>query len=200
MPAIGSSSSSRLGSIASARPRSTRFCSPPDRRLAIVLDLEKVDDPLDHLAMRQFLLQRRPDPHHLRDDARAHLEAAASHDVVEHAHALEEREALERPCHPRLRHLVRIHPRERLAAEDDAPLLRGVDTVDDVEHRALAGAVGADDRPDLVLANVERDIGERLDAAERERHTLGRQDHLARAPLLHQAAFLCGSGAAAAAG
>ncbi|MNW14692.1 hypothetical protein D3C71_2129870 [compost metagenome] len=28
MPAMGSSSSSRRGSIASARPRSTRFCRP----------------------------------------------------------------------------------------------------------------------------------------------------------------------------
>ena len=36
-----------------------------------------------------------------------------------------------------------------------------------VEHRALAGAVGADDGADLVLAHVEADVGQRLHAAER---------------------------------
>ena len=46
-------------------------------------------------------------------------------------------------------------------------LLRVVDAVDDVEHRALAGAVRADDGADLVLAHVEADVGQRLDAAER---------------------------------
>ena len=43
----------------------------------------------------------------------------------------------------------------RLAREGDRALLRVVDAVDHVEHRALARAVRADDRADLVLADVE---------------------------------------------
>jgi hypothetical protein len=35
--------------------------------------------------------------------------------------------------------------------------------------RALAGAVGADDGADLVLAHIEADVGQRLDAAEAQR-------------------------------
>jgi hypothetical protein len=42
-----------------------------------------------------------------------------------------------------------------LAAQDDLALLRVIDAVDHVQHRALAGAVGADDGADLVLADVE---------------------------------------------
>ena len=45
--------------------------------------------------------------------------------------------------------------RRCFAAKGDRPLLRVVDAVDDVEQRALAGAVGADDRAHLVLAHVE---------------------------------------------
>ncbi len=61
------------------------------------------------------------------------------------------------------------------------PLLRMVDAVDDVQHRALAGAVRPDDRADLVLADVERDVGQRLHAAERERDAFEREDHVADA-------------------
>ena len=65
--------------------------------------------------------------------------------------------------------VVRVHVAARFAAKRDRALLRPVDAVDDVQHRALARAVGADDRAHLVLAHVERDVGQRLDAAERER-------------------------------
>ena len=44
-----------------------------------------------------------------------------------------------------------------------------------VEHRALAGAVRADDGADLVLAHVEADVGQRLHAAEGERDVLERR-------------------------
>ena len=36
-------------------------------------------------------------------------------------------------------------------------VLRVIEAVDDVEHRALAGAVRADDGQDLVLADLEAD-------------------------------------------
>src|SRR6185312_5990176 len=60
-----------------------------------------------------------------------------------------------------------------------ASLLRMVEAVNDVEHRRLAGAVRADDRADFSLADVEGDAAHRLHAAERERHVLHRQEHIA---------------------
>ena len=97
---------------------------------------------------------------------RLHPQVAPGHDVVEHAHALEQRQALEGARDAHLGDLARVHVREGPAAQADRALLRLVDAVDAVEHRALAGAVRADDRADLVLADVEADVGERLDAAE----------------------------------
>src|SRR5690606_67658 len=140
------------------------------------------------------------DAQRLLEEIAAHLEVAAGHDVVQHAHALEEREVLEGAGHARLGHLAGVHPRELPPAKDDAAGLRGVDAVDHVEHRALAGAVRADDGPDLVLPHVERDVAKRLDAAEGECHALGREDHVAGAASRHQAGSACAAAAARRAG
>src|SRR4029077_18554911 len=75
--------------------------------------------------------------------------------------------------------LVGTHLRPLLALEGDAPVLRLIEAVDDVEHRRLAGAVRADDGADLAFADVEGDIAQRFDAAERKRHVFDRQDRLA---------------------
>lgn len=64
-----------------------------------------------------------------------------------------------------------------LAVKDDRAFLRMVDAIDDIDHRTLAGAIGADDGANLVLADVERDIGQCLDAAKRERNILQIQNH-----------------------
>src|SRR5262249_23305701 len=109
-----------------------------------------------------------------------HLQRAAGHDVVERGHALEQRDVLERAGDAAMRGGVRPHPSARLAPECDTALLRMIEAVDDVEHRRLAGAVRADDGADLALADVERHVGERLDAAERERDVFDREQDFAR--------------------
>src|SRR5262249_32477537 len=106
------------------------------------------------------------------------LQAAAGHDVVERAHALEQRDVLERARDAAARRRVGAHLLARLAAEGDAALLRMIEAVDDVEERRLSGAVRPDDGADFALANVEGDVGDRLHAAEGERHVLEREQHL----------------------
>jgi hypothetical protein len=110
-----------------------------------------------------------PQRKRLREQAALHLEVAPRHDVVEHAHALEQREVLEGARHAHLGHLARVHVLEGLAAESDGALLRPIDAVDAVQHRALARAVRADDGPHLMLAHVEADVRQRLHAAEAQR-------------------------------
>ena len=120
----------------------------------------------------------------------------ARREEIEHRHSLEKRNVLERARDAHLGRHVRVHVVELAPTQLDGPLLRVVDAIDDVKHGTLAGAVGADDRAHLVLAHVERNITQRLDAAEGERHAVDREDHLAdalRARILHsrhQAAFL----------
>ena len=85
-------------------------------------------------------------------------------------HALEQRDVLEGARDAALGGVV-AGPCRGAAAPRNAivALLRTVHAVDHVEHRALAGAVGADDGADLVLAHVEGNVGQRLHAAEGER-------------------------------
>ena len=114
------------------------------RRLADVLDLEELDDLLDRCAVLGLLA---PGTGQLQRDfqkAGVHAQVAAGHDVVEHRHALEQRDVLEgaRDAAAR-RRAVGAHVRQPFAAKGDAAFLRHVDAVDDVEHRALAGAVRA---------------------------------------------------------
>ena len=66
-----------------------------------------------------------------------------------------------------------------------------VEAVDDVEHRGLAGAVRADDGADLALADIERDVGDRLHAAERERDVLDREQHVAGRDVVARPALSC---------
>src|SRR6056297_2535753 len=148
-----------------------------DRRLADVLDLEKVYDALDLGAVRDLLTLGRPLPDRLRQQPRLHLPDAARHHVVEHAHPLEKRDVLEGARDALPRDLVGLHVGALLALVPDLALLRVVEAADDVEHRRLAGAVGADDRADLTLADVEADVLDRHHAAEAQRYVLHLHHH-----------------------
>ena len=143
-------------------------------------DFEEIDDLLDALAVLDFFPHRRSVAQQLPEEAAVHLERAAGHDVVERGHGLEQRDVLKGAGDAAGRRLVRQHGRMRDALESDAARLRTIEAVDDVQHRRLAGAVGADDGADLALLDVERDIGQRVDAAEGERNALDREQHLAR--------------------
>src|SRR5436190_11285169 len=168
-----------------------------DRRLAVGLDLEEVDDVLDHLTMRRLLalggVPAERKTKGLLEEVGLHLQVAPAHDVVEDAHALEQRQVLERARDAQLRDLVRVHLAEGPAAQVDRAFLRLVDAVDAVEHRALACAVRADDGADLVLADVERDVGERLDAAEAEVDVADVEDDVASLAPRHHAALPTGA-------
>src|SRR5262245_57868418 len=111
------------------------------RRLAVRLDLEEVDDAFDEFAVHHLLALRAGQLQRLREQVALHLEVAARHQVVDHVHALEQGQVLERARDAHLGHLARVHVAEGAAAEADRALLRLVDAVDAVEHRALARAV-----------------------------------------------------------
>src|SRR3954462_558330 len=148
--------------------------------LAVGLDLQEVDDAFHRLAVCDLLALRRADAQGLQQQVAADAQVAARHDVVQDAHALEQRQVLEGARDAHLRHLAAPHVLEAAAAKGDRALLVLVHALDAIEHGALAGAVGADDGAHLVLAHVEGDVGERLHAAEGERDVAHVQDHFAQ--------------------
>src|SRR5919108_1790673 len=160
------------------------------RRLADGLDLEEVDDALDEGAVGQLLPAGRPPPERVGDDVAAHLEQPARHDVVEHAHALEERDVLERPGDAQRGHVGRGQVRAVAAGEADRALVGMVEAADDVEQRGLAGAVGPDDRQELAALDDHAHLVQRQQRAEadadavhlQQRARGGRPGHGAPAP------------------
>ena len=129
--------------------------------------------------MRQLLALGAAEIDRLLQEARAHLEHPPGHQVVEGGHAAEQGDVLERAADALERRLVRAHVAAALALVGDRAFLGPVEAVDDVEHRRLAGAVGADDGADLALQDVEADVGERRDTAEAQSDAVDLQQHLA---------------------
>jgi hypothetical protein len=151
----------------------------PDRHLANVLDLEEIDDLLHAMTVLQFLAQRRSAPDRLGENVALLQRDAARHDVVERCHALEQGDVLEGARDPLPGRVRSAHGASLDAAKGDRALLRRVEAVDNVQHRGLAGAVRTDNGADLALADIEGDLGDRLDAAEAQRHVLDLEQHAA---------------------
>ncbi len=92
------------------------------------------------------------------------------HDVVEHAHVLEQREVLEGAADAEPGPGVGIERGDVLPAIEQLAFGRPVAARDAVDDRGLAGAVGADDREQLAVVDAKTDIGERTHATEAQRH------------------------------
>src|SRR5262245_6338620 len=167
---------------------------PPDRSPADMLDLQEIDHRLDLLAMLELLAPGRPHVEGVLEDVPLHPEVAPGHEVVEHAHAAEQRDVLEGPLDALHRGLVRVDLAAPAALERDGSALRVVHAVDDVQHRGLARAVRPDDGAHLVLTHIERHALQRDHAAEGERDVLDFENRRT-GTTPGQAAFRCGAAA-----
>src|SRR4030088_1545466 len=99
-------------------------------------------------------------------------------EVLEHGEVVIDRRRLEFASHPGLHDLVLFHFREVFVAKMNRPRGRLGLAADQVEHRGLAGAIGADDDTDLVVIDVERQIVDRLEAVEGNRQSLDRKQEV----------------------
>ena len=117
------------------------------------------------MAVLDFFHHRRTVAQQLPEQVLVHLQRAAGHDVVERGHAAKQRNILEGAGDTAIGGVVGPHLGARLAFEGDNAFLRLIKSVDDIEHRRLAGAIRADDGADLAFANIERYAADGFDAA-----------------------------------
>ncbi len=85
---------------------------------------------------------------------------------LQHAHAPEQGDILERARDPQLGPLVRFQARDVAAVEHDPSAGGRVDAADAIEDAGLAGAVGADDGEELAGVDLEAHPGQGGHAAE----------------------------------
>src|SRR5438094_147025 len=100
---------------------------------------------------------------------------ASDLDVLEHRHAREELDVLERPRDAPADDPVGRRSQQALAGEGDLARIRAVQAGDQVEERRLAGAVRADQPGNLALLDRERDVVDGDDASEPLREVLDRE-------------------------
>src|SRR4051812_46965505 len=142
--------------------------------LADVLDLEEVDDLLDHLALGDLLALAGAVVDAAGEEAGPLPEVTADEEVVEHRHALEERDVLEGARDAEAGARGGSQPGDVPPLEAHLPLRRPVDAADAIDEARLAGAVRTDDGDELSRADVEADFGKRVHAAEAEGKMLDR--------------------------
>src|SRR5215831_7197326 len=155
---------------------------PPRRRLADGLDLQEVDHAFHRRAMLDLLPPRGTPVEGVEEEVPAHLEQPPRHDVVEHAHALEEGHVLEGARDAEAGHVERLELGAVASLEDDAALLRMVEAADDIEERGLARPVGADDGHDLAAMDVHAHVAQSLHGAEAHGDALDAQEGLRARP------------------
>jgi len=147
-------------------------------------ELDELDDLLDPLAVLDLFPLGASPPERAGQEPRLHQVMTAEHEVVDHVQVHEQPEVLERPRDAQVRGGRRTHADDVGALEPNRPLLRVVHAVEAVEDRRLAGAVRADDREQLVVVDVERDVLQRGHAAEAKRHVASFEQRTALARLL----------------
>ena len=137
--------------------------------------------------MLDLLRQRRAVAQHLPQKAPAHLQCAASHNIVERAHSLEQCDVLKGASDAATGRLERLHPGAGPPLEGDGAMIGMIETVDDVEHRGFAGAVRSDDGANFALPDIKRNVRQRFHAAKRQRDALDLKQDFVRVRRPHAA-------------
>ena len=158
-------------------------CWPSDRLPAELVDLVGEADALD--LARRFRQQSRLigaiEPEHAGDRAGVAAQMRADRDVLQHGHVGHQLDVLEGPGDAELCHLLRRRVVDLLAEHRDRAAGGGQHAGDQVEGRALAGAVGADQRDDLAGLDVEGNVVDGDHAAELLARVVDLQQHGRRA-------------------
>ncbi|MGX1297675.1 hypothetical protein AB7M75_007583 [Bradyrhizobium ottawaense] len=144
-----------------------------DQLIAIGFEIEELDDLLDPAAMHLLVGPHARQEQELLPELRGRVPVTADQEVGEHGRVLEQLDVLEGAGDAELGDVVRRLFGDILILEEDAARGRPVDPRDQVEDRALAGAVGTDNREDLALLDRERDRVDRFQPSEMQRQILG---------------------------
>ena len=116
-------------------------------------------------AVRHLILAAQPPVEGGFCHARLHVDVAAQQNVVEHAHAVEERQVLEGAGDAKGCDLVRRHPGDVAAVQQNAADLRRKETRDGVGQRRFSAAVRSDKTEYLPALNAQVDACQRDQSA-----------------------------------
>ena len=128
--------------------------------------LKEVDDVLDNRTVGRFLGSGEPPIKRGAHDTRPHVDVPPKQNVVEHAHAVKERQILEGARHAKGGDPVRCETRDVVPVEKDLSALRRIEAGNRVDQRGFPTAIRTDQTEDLAAADAHIDAVECNDAAE----------------------------------
>ena len=170
MPAVGSSSSSSRGLLASARATSSRRWSPYGSLTARLSPLPLRPTKSSSRCASSWAasllasLGRRPEDR--AEPGGVQVVVLADQDVLDRGHGREQADVLVGPRDAVVGDLVRPQLVDRVAVEGDRALVGLVEAGEAVEEGRLAGAVGPDDAGDRALLELEVELADGDQAAE----------------------------------
>ena len=154
---------------------------PVHERITVVLQVEQVDHALSLLAGLQLGAPRCRREEQVVPEAARLVHVVADQQVLQHRGILEQLDVLEGARNAEPGDRMGRHVVEPAALEFQRAAGGLVDAADQVEHRGLAGAVGADQREHLAAAHVEAHLVDREHATEANAEVAGREQHVAGA-------------------
>ncbi len=197
--AVGSSSSTSLGSPSSARAMATIWRWPPESEatgvvtLGIRAESERMSSP--ELLLHLDVVDRPEPPQRPRV-----VLLVAEEQVPGHVEVVGEREVLVDGRDPEVRRVLRALDVRGLAEEPELARVGQVHARDGLDERRLAGAVVADQGDHLAGVDVEVHVGERLHGAEALVHAVEVENGNAHVPVAPFARPGCRAGPARPAG
>ena len=114
----------------------------------------------------RFFRAFRTGAQHGAEDAGAGANMTADHDVFTRGHVAEEADILEGPRDSASSHFMRAFQAQGRTAKQHFAAVARVEPGEHIEQRGLAGAVGPDQAVDFAAADGQRDILQRLHAAD----------------------------------
>src|SRR4029079_16717702 len=134
------------------------------QRVGLVAEADALDLPRGF--RQQSGLVGTVEPEHARDRTGMPAQMGADRDILQHGHVGYQFDVLEGPGNAELDDFLRRRVVDLGAEHGDRAAARGQDAGNEVEGRALAGAVGTDQGDDLARPDIERDVVDGDDAAE----------------------------------
>ena len=146
-----------------------------DQAVAHAFQLAELDNPLDRLALASLAAAHQRQVQTLGKDIAAHMGVARHQQIVDDAHMGEDLAVLEGAGDAGAGETVAGQARQFGIVETDAPGIGAVDAADAIEHRGLAGAIGADQRLQFAGLNGKTDVAQHRKAAEGQAHAVNSQ-------------------------
>ena len=153
-----------------------------DRVLADRLYFQEIDDVFHGLAVLDFFFMRPAEVQSAGEDVLLHQHVPGRHDVIQRAQAGVQLDVLEGAGQSQPGGFIRADAGNAFTIKSNFAVLRFVKTVDAVQQAGLAGAVRPDDSQNFFIPDIDIDIGQRLNPAERQGKILDLYPDIMRLP------------------